>query len=259
MSSFANGFNFGTTSDPHAPSPNYSAEGQDEQARQKQLYGEVSRAAGFPEPKTPYSAAGDRSSMNFGTFGSNTTTDRSFLSTAATADMSAMSMADTTMDTSMVSSASSFSAPERLPQSDTGRSAEPMPMPMPRMPATQPYEHGRPLSPLVEVSTPSTSFSVQPPVASIASSSSGHGREVNPFDHLQPAQQGMGRTLVAPHSAAASSAPATGSGFPSARYPPPSPGGMSVPGSVGGSPREAVGGGMGRRSVYDEEDAYGGI
>lgn len=218
----------------------------------------MSRAAGFPEPKTPYSA-GDRNSMNY-----SADRDMAFASTGATANMTM----DTTMDTSMVSTASSFSAPERLPQTSIQTaSASNLPLPMP-MPATQPYEHGRPLSPLVEVSTPSTSFSVPvasvygaagagagAPMASMASSSVGHGREVNPFDQLQPAHVGYGngRTLIAPPHSASSSAATTA--FPSARYPPPSPGGMSVPGSVGGSPREAVG----RKSVYDEEDAYGGI
>ena len=256
MSSFANSFNFDNTARAQTPtrqSPEAPMYADDEQYRQKQLYGEVSRAAGFAEPKTPHSARTNSMNMSM---------DHSFVSTGATGNMS--SSMDTTMDNSMVSTASSFSVPERLPASAaqvhavTRAPAGVMQTPI-QMPAPGPYEHGRPLSPLVEVATPSTSFSVTPanvggaPMASMASSSIGHGREVNPFDHLQPAQHGQGRTLVAPPHSAASSTAATG--FPSARFPPPSPGGMSVPGSVGGSPRDAVQ----RKSVYDEEDAYGGI
>ena len=135
---------------------------------------------------------------------------------------------------------------------------EPMPARLP--PALvvnppQPYIHGRPLSPLNEIATPTSAqtgrVTVDHPVPS---SSLLH--EVNPYE----------RTLLGakPQQAAppysASSAGATG--FPSPAYPPPSPGGMSVPGSVTDSPqRWEDSTTRGRRvpSMFDEEDAYGGI
>jgi hypothetical protein len=80
--------------------------------------------------------------------------------------------------------------------------------------------------------------------------------EVNPFERLGVPHQ---RTLVAPHSASTTGA----TGIPSPAYPPPSPGGMSVPGSVTDSPRRWSGrsaSGLGRQvSVYGEDDVYGGI
>ena len=134
------------------------------------------------------------------------------------------------------------------------------PEPMPRLPSftinpPQPYIHGQPLSPLDEMPTPMsqrTSLTDAP----VPSSSLDHG-ESNPYERTLLAA----RQLPAPPYSAVSSTGATA--FPSPAYPPPSPGGMSVPASVTDSPsrydtpRGPVG--PGRRSMYDEEDAYGGI
>ena len=111
----------------------------------------------------------------------------------------------------------------------------------------QPYIHGRPLSPLMEHATPLSVASGH----TLSSSSIMHGHnEINPFDRsLIP------HRFVPPHP--------TSSGIPSPHYPPPSPGGMSVPGSVSNSPRRWSGGpghpnGRGV-SMFDGDDAYGGI
>lgn len=112
----------------------------------------------------------------------------------------------------------------------------------------QPYVHGRPLSPLTEVATPMSGVSGHP----MPSSSVLHGQaEINPFDRTFVPSR-----LAPPYSAS--------SGIPSPNYPPPSPGGMSVPGSVSDSPRRWSGGPSplsGRRgvSMFDGDDAYGGI
>ncbi|KAI9635515.1 uncharacterized protein MKK02DRAFT_44205 [Dioszegia hungarica] len=197
---------------------------ENEPARQKQLYGEVAAFAGFAEPKTPHSAGLDHSVSSNGTFNTGTTH-------------------------------SSFSATEhgvRLP-------AQP---PVPAIPSylsmpAPPYEHGRPLSAVEEVATPSTFRSTAQPLPSSSIGLGGHAREVNPFDNLP-----VPRTLVAPHSAA------SGSSFPSPRFPPPSPGGMSLPGSVSESPKRWSGQGTGNvgmarrsrgESMFDGDDAYGGI
>lgn len=124
--------------------------------------------------------------------------------------------------------------------------------PVPRLPSLtvvppQPYVHGRPLSPLTELATPTSVLSTR----AVPSSSINHGQaEVNPFE----------RNLIPTRLAPPYSAP---SGFPSPNYPPPSPGGMSVPGSVSDSPRRWSGGhspysGRGE-SMFDGDDAYGGI
>ena len=78
------------------------------------------------------------------------------------------------------------------------------------------------------------------------------GQEVNPFDRMP--HSGSAHSLAPPYTANAVSA----AGYPSPHYPPPSPGNMSVPGSVGGSPRQWTGSAVERRS-FDDEDAYGGI
>ena len=96
--------------------------------------------------------------------------------------------------------------------------------PAERLPTLKaPYIHGQPLFPLTEVPTPSTL-----------------PKEPNPFE----------RTLIA-----------AGQPIPSPAYPPPSPGDMSVPGSVTNSPRRWSGGGPKGRAVsmFDGDDAYGGI
>ena len=131
------------------------------------------------------------------------------------------------------------SAPARLP-----------PPPI-TLSAPQPYLHGRPLSPLEEVPTP---------LSSTPSSRNLAGDQVNPFDRLPTSSSSRsltGRNLLPPHSAS------SGSSIPSLRYPPPTPGGMSVPGSVTDSPmvpRRWSGRTAGvRGSVLSDEDAYGGI
>lgn len=134
---------------------------------------------------------------------------------------------------------------------------EPMPARLP--PALvvnppQPYVHGRPLSPLNEVATPmSTATGRTISDHPVPSSSILH--EANPFERTL-----LGAKQNAAPLYTASSAGATG--FPSPAYPPPSPGGMSVPGSVTDSPQRWDGNDTrGRRvqSMFDEEDAYGGI
>ena len=94
--------------------------------------------------------------------------------------------------------------------------------------------------------TPSQTYVHGQPLSSIPSSSDLHGQaDINPFES----------GLAPPYSVS--------SGFPSLKYPPPSPGGMSVPGSVNDSPRRWSGGpsplGARGQSMFDEEDAYGGI
>lgn len=173
----------------------------DDHPSQKQLYGEVSRAAGIPEPVTPVTPGLDASTST------NATTSSCF----------------------------SAAEPARLPP-------PPITLSVPG-----PYVHGQPLSPLTEVPTPASS------TVPLASSSI---HEVNPLERLGVPHQ---RTLVAPNSASTTGA----TGVPSPAYPPPSPGGMSVPGSVTDSPRRWSGrsaSGLGRQvSVYGEDDAYGGI
>lgn len=223
---------------------------------QKQLYGEVSQAAGFPEPITPHSA----------TLNSNSTSSRS----TQNPDDSFRSMT-TTSSFSATEHGMRLPPPPALPRINVNAPAAlapmsaPMPMPHPNPP--RPYEHGRPLSPLTELPTPSTIASVPVPMPS--SSLGPHAREMeqNPIDRLpQPITPNLtapGRNLTTPSPMSAASW--AGSGGPSPRYPPPSPGGMSVPGSVGDSPKRWSGGNgnMVRRSrgesMFDEEDAYGGI
>lgn len=226
LSPFASNFDLPT----QAPPP--LAMYENEPARQKQLYGEVAAFAGFPEPKTPHSAGLDNAVSSHGdTFNTGTTH-------------------------------SSLSATEhgvRLPTQPPVPSVPVLNFPAPQY-SQQPYEHGRPLSPLVEVATPSTFRSANPlPVPSSSIGLGGHNKEYNPFDNLPTP-----RTLLAPHSAASSGA----NSFPSAKYPPPSPGGLSLPASVTDSPRRWSGQGndnvgMARRSrgesMFDGEDAYGGI
>ncbi|WVR04364.1 hypothetical protein IAU60_001365 [Kwoniella sp. DSM 27419] len=130
--------------------------------------------------------------------------------------------------------------PSPIPADSVNRSGVSARMPEHNLPP-QPYVHGQPLSPLNEVPTPM----------------SGNDGLLNPFD--LPSH----RAPPPPFTAAASAAEISTSSFPSPAYPPPSPGGMSVPGSVTDSPRrwDEVGTPRGRAvSVnYDEEDAYGGI
>lgn len=142
-----------------------------------------------------------------------------------------------TRSTSSEGTTSSFSAHEATPR-----------LPSLMVVPPQPYVHGRPLSPLTEVATPMSVTSAQP----MPSSSAMHGQsEVNPFDRTL-----IPNRLVPPYSG-------TSGGFPSPNYPPPSPGGMSVPGSVSDSPRRWSGArgphSLRGESVFDEEDAYGGI
>ncbi|WRT65092.1 uncharacterized protein IL334_002034 [Kwoniella shivajii] len=137
------------------------------------------------------------------------------------------------LNESTTSTTSSFSAPQGSTSTSSSRS-------MPRLPEMtlappEPYIHGQPLSPLDEVPTPLSTGDTL----------------LNPFDLPLPSRS------APPYSASTSGA----TGFPSPAYPPPSPGGMSVPGSVTDSPRWAGHGTPKGRavSVYEEEDAYGGI
>lgn len=184
--------------------PNYQDE--DENSRQKRMYGEVASAAGVQEPTTPHTA-------------------------------------DLSHSTNSYETASSFSTHQQSePRSISHRLP---PAPMPALPTVnvlppQPYQHGRPLSPLTEVETPRS--------MALTSSSVLHGQELNPFEHAlhPPTPQS---TFRPPYSATSSTG---ATAFPSPSFPPPSPGGMSVPGSVTDSPRK-------RESMFDVDDAYGGI
>jgi hypothetical protein len=176
---------------------------EDDASRQKRMYGEVASAAGVLEPTTPH-----------------------------TADLSS--------STNSYETASSFSAHQPESRSISHRLP---PAPMPKLPIVnlippQPYQHGRPLSPLTEVETPRS--------VAMTSSSVLHGQEINPFEEALPPPS----ALRYPHSAVSSTG---ATAFPSPSFPPPSPGGMSVPGSVSDSPRGK------RESMFDVDDAYGGI
>jgi hypothetical protein len=125
-----------------------------------------------------------------------------------------------------------YDAPIAAGSTDTHSSFsanEPMRLPMP-----EPYVHGRPLSPLTEVATP-------------ASTAPSNPREVNPFERaLIPPRTSWGKNSLAPTAVSSRS----GLGYPSPAFPP-SPG-VSVPGSVGSSPRWSG------HAIIDE-DVYGGI
>ncbi|OCF41580.1 hypothetical protein I317_04592 [Kwoniella heveanensis CBS 569] len=203
---------------------------EDEASVQKRMYGEVANTAGISEPVTPASAQ-PSPNLQSGLNDSTNSAESSFSATAPHADISGSTLP------------SSSSLP-RLPEFTLA--------------PPQPYQHGQPLSPLNEVPTPLSTASTGEPL-------------LNPFDLPTPrlraglqenqATQGIeGEALAPPFSASTSGA----TGFPSPAYPPPSPGGMSVPGSVTDSPRRwdsGMGTPKGRAvSVnYDEEDAYGGI
>jgi hypothetical protein len=134
--------------------------------------------------------------------------------------------------------------------------------PMPRLPPAiaiqppQPYVHGRPLSPLAEVQTP-TSVATRPSVDyPVPSSSLLH--EQNPYERTLLAAKAVPGSPAPPYSASSDGA----SSVPSAAYPPRSPSGMSVPGSVTDSPQQwgsSETRGTRVQSMFDEEDAYGGI
>ncbi|RXK42201.1 hypothetical protein M231_00559 [Tremella mesenterica] len=125
---------------------------------------------------------------------------------------------------------------------------EPMRLPQLNLEPPQPYMHGQPLSPLQEVPTPlSTATNVSQQAGRFVRS------EVNPFDRMPNSADS--RNLVPPYSATTAGATV----FPSPHYPPPSPGGMSVPGSVTDSPRRWSGAPGNRVSMFDGDDAYGGI
>jgi hypothetical protein len=201
-SNFANKYGASGTSNDTSTLPMY--EDEDETRRQKRMYGEVASAAGVQEPTTPHSA-------------------------------------DLNHSTNSYETASSFSAHQPESRSISHRLP---PAPMPQLPIVnlippQPYQHGRPLSPLTEVETPR---SVVMPSSSLL-----HGQEINPFDEAMPPPPSA---LRYPQSAVSTTG---ATAFPSPAFPPPSPGGMSVPGSVSDSPRNR------RESMFDGDDAYGGI
>ncbi|WWC67588.1 uncharacterized protein I206_101498 [Kwoniella pini CBS 10737] len=137
--------------------------------------------------------------------------------------------------------------PSPNPNIDNNNPTSETPLRLPELTVNppEPYVHGQPLSPLKEVPTPlSTGESL-----------------LNPFDlplnRNAPATSGL-----APQYTPSSTGATNGfsSSIPSPAYPPPSPGGMSVPGSITDSPRWTGTTQHGRAvSVYEEEDAYGGI
>ena len=195
-------------------------EDEDESRRQKRMYGEVAHAAGVMEPTTPHTADLSHSTNSYET-----------ASSFSAHDPAGRSLTNSTNS-------------HRLPP------APPMP-PMPTVNLTppQPYQHGQPLSPLPEVQTPASAH------IPLTSSSLMHGQEINPFDqHVSPDQSLLAtpraHALRPPHSAVSSTGATS---FPSPSFPPPSPGGMSVPGSISDSP------GNRRQSMFDADDAYGGI
>lgn len=195
-------------------------EDEDESSRQKRMYGEVAHAAGVMEPTTPHTA----------------TTPHS---------------ADLSHSTNSYQTASSFSAHDPAGRSltnstDSHRLPHVPSLPTVNLTPPQPYQHGQPLSPLPEVQTPAST------TIPLTSSSLMHGQEINPFEqHVSPDQSLLTPRAQRPPHSAVSSTGATS--FPSPSYPPPSPGGMSVPGSVSDSP------GNRRQSMFDGDDAYGGI
>ncbi|WWC87147.1 uncharacterized protein L201_002033 [Kwoniella dendrophila CBS 6074] len=206
---------------------------EDERSQQKRMYHEVAATAGIDEPTTPYSAEPSP----------NPNSSPSY------------PMPQPTFNQSTATRSSSFSAPQQNDLSmSTSSSSSSLPMRLPELtvnPTVEPYVHGQPLSPLKEVPTPLSTATT----AGVTTDSL-----LNPFD--LPTRNNLGPSpLNTPFSASTSGA----TGFPSPAYPPPSPGGMSVPGSVTDSPtRGWTGNGQntpkGRAvSVYEEDDAYGGI
>ncbi|KAL7423252.1 hypothetical protein Q5752_002552 [Cryptotrichosporon argae] len=204
---------------PKSPAPAYDSS--------RRLYGEVAHAAGIPEPVTPVSA----------------TLDTSTSSSAHTGD-------------------TSFSAPEpaaRLPPAHLA----------PNPPFAAPYQHGQPLSPLQELPTPLSERNSY----AMASSEAIHDAYVRgplppvqapELSHHKPAQiivTSPNDDAAPPYSASTQNSvqPSVGSSVPSPRFPPPSPSGMSVPGSMTDSPRRWDAPGRPVSLGYDEEDAYGGI
>jgi len=204
------------------------------QQEQKKMYTEVARAAGIAEPKTPHSAVSN---------GSN----------------------------------------------HSNKSYQPFEIPIIRLPHQQsperqersmaePFVHGRPLSPLEEVATPASSIvpsylqaqhqhpsqGPRSPPSPVPSSAAIH--EYNPFDNMpiRPAPAAMQahnhRALMnglIPQNTARTFGSNNSGSVPSPRFPPPTPGGMSVPGSVTGSPSPPRWNRA--QQEEEEEDAYDGI
>ncbi|ORX33492.1 hypothetical protein BD324DRAFT_610594 [Kockovaella imperatae] len=147
-------------------------------------------------------------------------------------------------------------------------SAHEMParLPMLHLDPPAPYVHGQPLSPLAEVDTPRSGISKTTIQTDRAASPLGQHatRDENPFERTLVAA----RQNIQPSQSDVGLAPPFGDGpaFPSPAFPPPSPGGMSVPGSVTDSPRRWSGSGARAEraesrgvSMFYGEDAYGGI
>lgn len=137
--------------------------------------------------------------------------------------------------------------------------AEPMPARLPPAIAVQPpqpYIHGRPLSPLTEVQTP-MSVATRPSMDyPVPSSSLLH--EQNPYERTLLAAKAVPGSPAPPYSATSTGA----ASIPSPAYPPRSASTMSVPGSVTDSPQQygrSEPQGTRVQSMFDEEDAYGGI
>lgn len=225
---------------------------QDEPSEQKRLYGEVARTAGVAEPLTPAYTPGLNHSHGSNGLGRS-------VSSATSATYSSFSATDPVPRLPAQHAPSPpYTESSHLPVAPPTVVVQPPQTQVqaqgPLQHQHQPYVHGRPLSPLAEVPTPLSAFMPMPPAAP---SSNLHGaqsqpqaqpqsqaqREINPFDAL-PVSVSQA-SLAPPFSA-----------VPIARFPPASPGAMSVPGSVGDSPASQR---RTRQSVFDQEDAYGGI
>ena len=213
-----------------------------EPATQKRMYGEVSRAAGFPEPLTPQAVTRSASSS----------------SAVPSSNLNGSTSSHDVPETSFMTADSSFSTHNPLTAAPAPPYSPPKggPVRLPPPPITlsppHPYVHGQPLSPLEELPTPLSSNLSQrgPTTPALASTPSSRNltNELNPFDRMTSSGT---RNLLPPRGYVGT--------IPSIRYPPPSPSGMSVPGSVTDSPRRWSGVRGARGSVISDEDAYGGI
>ena len=152
-----------------------------------------------------------------------------------------------THSTSSAETGSSFSAPEPMPARLPPAIAVQVP---------QPYIHGRPLSPLAEVQTP-MSVATRPSMDYPVSSSS-LLHEQNPYERTLLAAKAVPGSPAPPYSASSAGVPALAS----PAYPQRRMSGMSVPGSVTDSPQQwgrSETKGTRVQSMFDEDDAYGGI
>ena len=244
------------------------------QAEQKRMYKEVASAAGVAEPPTPKARQGSMNRVSDGTsmlsrnmdMGDVTASSFSAHEPSFTAHN-----ATTVVDTSFSAHEPSFSSSSQDRSFATATGSPPR-LPTRAVLATppstsppRPYVHGQPLSPLAEVETPRSVMSALSGRVPQNSPSKTTGKEENPFERTLQAAAALGpKGWRASQASIDSLVPPFR--IPSPNYPPPSPGGMSVPGSVSDSPRrwsgqtgnraEAASRGV---SVFYGEDAYGGI